>query len=169
MRTYTHALLTLATARHLNLCSPVWATAGSILPDLPASLGAAWLWARRGFFDREQFRQQVCAKSAFRVPDTAFHSAVPVAALALYVLSGAGGHSMNRPLTALLLGWAGHVAADTLTHGEDARPPLWPLSGWRFGSPVSYWEERRRARLFTLGEHAAVLAAACYLLAAAGR
>lgn len=32
-----------------------------------------------------------------------------------------------------------HVATDLPVHVDDAHAHLWPLSGWRFRSPVSYW------------------------------
>jgi hypothetical protein len=50
------------------------------------------------------------------------------------------------------------VASDVLTHGSDARPPLWPLSRWRFESPVSYRERDRHGLPFTVVEHAVLLA-----------
>lgn len=52
------------------------------------------------------------------------------------------------------------MASDLLTHGSDARPPLWPLSVWRFESPVFYRERERHGLVFTLAEHAALLALA---------
>jgi membrane-bound metal-dependent hydrolase YbcI (DUF457 family) len=62
-------------------------------------------------------------------------------------------------LLSFLLGWAGHVAADALTHSSDARPLLWPVSAYRFESPLSYREFDRYALPFTVAERAAVLAA----------
>lgn len=32
-----------------------------------------------------------------------------------------------------------HIAADLPVHVDDAHAHLWPLSDWRFRSPVSYW------------------------------
>ncbi len=36
----------------------------------------------------------------------------------------------------------------------------WPVSRWRFESPVSYWDRGRYGRAFAVIEHAAVLAVA---------
>ena len=33
-----------------------------------------------------------------------------------------------------------HVALDFPLHHDDGRPHFWPLSGWVFESPVSYWD-----------------------------
>ena len=67
-------------------------------------------------------------------------------------------------LLALLLGWAGHVLVDALTHVEDARPILWPLSRRRFQGPISYWDRAHNARSFALFEHATLLLVAARLL-----
>jgi hypothetical protein len=174
MRTYSHALLTWAavrtTARRAGSTERVpaaWGALGATIPDLPAGLGAAWLWTRRRAYSRAEFEADVCARDLFRRPDAALHSAVPLTvALVLYALSGARDRAEGRAVAALLIGWAGHVATDALTHGTDARPTLWPLSKRRFESPVSYRERDRYALPFTLIEHAATLAAVLRLLRA---
>jgi hypothetical protein len=51
-----------------------------------------------------------------------------------------------------------HAGADLLVHAEDAHRHLWPLSGWRFASPVSYWDPRHHGRVFVVAECAAALA-----------
>ena len=163
MRTYSHALLTSALARRRST-SPgpaLWAALGATVPDLPLLAGASRLATRRlGRFSRADLDAEVCARGLYRRPDAALHSALPpAAALALYGIARVRKHHAGGALPALLLGWAGHVAADTLTHGSDARPPLWPLSSRRFRSPISYRERERHALPFTVAEHAAVLAA----------
>lgn len=164
MHTYSHALLTGAAARR----SPghtVAAVLGAVLPDAPVALGAAWLFVRsRSVFGREEFDATVCSRAVFRGPDAALHSVLPVGA----VLAGDGAAGLSRgtagaPL-AFLLGWAGHVASDALTHSRDARPVLWPLSGRRFRSPVSYWDRDHHARAFSVLEHASLLPAVVVML-----
>ncbi|NIQ39286.1 MAG: hypothetical protein GTN81_11925 [Proteobacteria bacterium] len=39
-----------------------------------------------------------------------------------------------------LLGWSLHVSFDALTHVSDGYALFFPLSGYRFPAPVSYWE-----------------------------
>lgn len=162
MRTYSHAVLTYRAFRRLGAPTATAASLGAVLPDLPAIAGAAWLAAHRlDRFSRRDFETEVCGRGIFAGPDAALHSALPVAmaaALAAPVCLGRG--STRTALLSFLLGWAGHVAADVLTHGSDARPPLWPVSSYRFESPMSYRERDRHALPFTIAEHAAVLVAA---------
>ena len=39
-----------------------------------------------------------------------------------------------------------HLATDFPLHTDDARPHFWPLTDWRFESPVSYWDSAHGAR-----------------------
>ncbi len=168
MRTYSHTLLTWAAARRLGPSEPdvaVWGAVGATLPDLPAVAGAIWLGAkRRRWFDRREFCEEACEKGPFGGPDAALHSALPVAALlTLYLAPGVRERDARGTLPAFLLGWTGHVLADALTHAEDARPILWPLSRRRFEGPISYWDPAHHARLVSLVEHAALLMVAARL------
>lgn len=40
-----------------------------------------------------------------------------------------------------------HLAGDLPLHAEDAHRHLWPLSDWRFISPVSYWDPAHYGRI----------------------
>ena len=161
MRTYSHAILTYAALRRLGTPAATAASLGAVLPDLPAIAGAAWLAANRlGGFSRGEFEKEVCGRSAFAGPDAALHSVLPVAIAALGISLLLRRGKTRTVLLPFVLGWACHVAADVLTHGSDARPLLWPVSSYRFESPLSYRERDRYALPFTLIEHAAVLAAA---------
>lgn len=51
-----------------------------------------------------------------------------------------------------------HAGADFLVHAEDAHHHLWPLSDWRFVSPVSYWDPRHHGLVFAPLECLAALA-----------
>lgn len=164
MRTYSHALLTLAATRHWKPNDKTYAAGafvGATIPDVPAGVGAVWLWVRRQKYSRGDFMTEVCGREVFRKPDAALHSALLVAAaLLFYAKLGTKNPGLRRTVLPSLLGWTGHVASDTLTHGSDARPLLWPLSRWRFRSPISYREPGRYGRLFTIFEHAALFSAA---------
>ena len=165
MRTYSHTLLTFAAARYLNVPFAAWTALGATLPDLPAGIGGVWLRARR-LYSRETFLREVCGRSAFRRPDAALHSILPVAvAISIYTLYDSPRHTETKALLPFLLGWATHVATDALTHGSDARPLLWPISDWRFESPISYRERDHHALPVTIAEHALILASVLELFA----
>ncbi|MEM6890041.1 MAG: cobalamin biosynthesis protein CobQ [Pseudomonadota bacterium] len=38
-----------------------------------------------------------------------------------------------------------HLGLDFPLHHDDGRPHFWPLSGWVFESPLSYWDRRQGA------------------------
>ncbi|MEP1962015.1 cobalamin biosynthesis protein CobQ [Tateyamaria sp.] len=39
-----------------------------------------------------------------------------------------------------------HLAFDFPLHHDDGRPHFWPLTGWVFDSPISYWDRAHGAR-----------------------
>ncbi|MEX0345498.1 MAG: hypothetical protein AB3N20_11285 [Rhizobiaceae bacterium] len=47
-----------------------------------------------------------------------------------------------------------HLACDFPVHVDDAHAHLWPLSDWRFYSPVSYWNPEHYGNWFALFEMA---------------
>ena len=51
-----------------------------------------------------------------------------------------------------------HALADLPLHQSDAHRHFFPLSEWRFASPVSYWDPAGHGALFTLLEIFLVLA-----------
>lgn len=61
-------------------------------------------------------------------------------------------------LTALL-----HIALDAPVHASDAYRHFWPLSDWRFFSPLSYWETLHHAQWVALFE-AALVALCTFML-----
>ncbi|MBA3584160.1 MAG: metal-dependent hydrolase [Gemmatimonadetes bacterium] len=168
MRTYSHAALTWTAARlsDPSEANAAWGAAGATLPDLPTILGTVWLGSRRRRLGRSELREKVCARRSFSGPDAALHSALPVGVLLLTVLLTRGPRERNpyEPLLAFLMGWAGHVLADALTHAGDARPILWPISGWRLRSPVSYWDRSHQARTFSMVEHGTLLLLAAWTI-----
>ena len=47
-----------------------------------------------------------------------------------------------------------HLAFDFPLHADDAHRHFWPLSDWRFHSPVSYWDPAHHGRIASLVEAA---------------
>jgi hypothetical protein len=56
-----------------------------------------------------------------------------------------------------------HSVIDFLVHREDAHMHFWPLTAWKFTSPVSYWNPMHYGRQFAFFEAVSGLAMALYL------
>lgn len=170
MHTYSHAVFTWALARYLNReesHAAVWGAAGAALPDVPTLVKAARVvWANRNSTTKEEFKEEFYealeySKEPTGTLDLTLHSLAPVGAmLALYRLLGLRRRDPRRAVLAFLLGWAGHNLLDFPTHSEDARPPFWPISRWRWKSPVSYYDTECYALPCLVVEHGTILALA---------
>lgn len=134
MQTPTHVLIAAALfARPGKQSVNIAALAGGFAPD--AFLFAVWgwskiagmsesdLWSRFYWTDGVQLGQAI--SNSFPV-----FGAVLVVALALKL----------RGATVFAGAALIHLVCDFLLHAKDAHQHFWPLSGWRFESPVSYWD-----------------------------
>jgi hypothetical protein len=126
----------------------VWSlVAGAILPDLPYFLffATAAIW-----HGPHALTDLALWHSIWGHPLVAgLHSFLPWSAAMLLLLSM--GASRRWPgLAAFIAGWSSHVVIDMLTHRSDGYPIFWPLSGYRFPTPVSYWEQAYHGRAFSL-------------------
>jgi membrane-bound metal-dependent hydrolase YbcI (DUF457 family) len=164
MNTHSHAVYTWLVATRLGGAGRYAAAAaaiGAALPDLPYLAKGAYLVARhRRGLTRELFLDELdYVRAPAWTPDLALHSLLPVGTL-LAVSSSREGQHGQRAATWFLLGWASHNVVDLVTHASDARPHLWPLSGWRWRSPLSYWDPNHHAVPVLLAEHVPLLALA---------
>lgn len=57
-----------------------------------------------------------------------------------------------------------HVAADFLTHADDAHMHFWPVTDWRFNSPVSYYQRDHHGGIFRPFEMVLNVVLALYLI-----
>lgn len=76
------------------------------------------------------------------------HSFLPWGAAVLLLVS-TGVWRSSPGLTAFVAGWGSHIVIDMLTHRSDGYPIFWPLSDYRFPTPVSYWEPAYHGRVFS--------------------
>ncbi len=67
-------------------------------------------------------------------------------------------------MLALLLSMAVHAVCDLLVHREDAHGHFYPLTSWRFISPVSYWDPAHYGAWFLGFELLLVLTGSVLLL-----
>ena len=137
MNTPTHvllsaALLTKKDAPARNLAVLV----GSVAPDL--SMFALFFWAKviAGIPERELWREVYWQEPWQTL--SAISNSFP-----LYGVLLATGLAVRQPviwifaLSALI-----HLAFDFPLHNHDAHQHFWPLSTWRFHSPISYWNPK---------------------------
>jgi phospholipid N-methyltransferase len=172
VNTYSHGLFSWFAARNLRADRPgtAWlAAAGAVLPDVPYLARAAGILTReRGRVRRHDALARLdYYDTPAWTPDLALHSFLPAAhMLGLYMLLPRRHIRTREAVLAFALGWAGHNLVDLGTHASDARPHLWPLTNWRWRSPVSYWERRFHGTSVLVAEHVAVAALAVRLLMA---
>ncbi len=147
MNTPTHALLNLALLGGRGgraRFAPV--LAGAVLPDLPM-LGF-WLWQTLALGRAQSL---IWTRVYFEAPwQTLFDvfNAIPVyAALALVAAWRRWRAGLWLAASALL-----HIICDLPLHREDAHAHFWPLSGWHFVSPVSYWDRAHYGFAFSVLE-----------------
>lgn len=175
METYAHAFYTWALAKHGVKAGPAAGIAGVVgaaMPDVPAFaatayyVGAEYLWEGWSSMDSQETLDAIYFTGLFGATGSALHSLVPVAALlVLYLLLGLRERDRRGILLWFLLGWAGHTVADFFTHiVEDARPLFWPISGWEWSSPVSYYNSLYYGQEFFIINHGLMVLIVVWLL-----
>ena len=154
MNTPAHIVLNayvLGRGRFARLAWPI--AFGALLPDLPMLLFYAY---QRGWLS---VPERVIWSQTYFLPHwqslfDAFNS-LPLLALG----AALAWRTKRTAWLACFASMALHSSADLLLHHEDAHGHFWPLSAWRFRSPVSYWDPRHYGAVFVWLELAASLAA----------
>ena len=132
------------------------AIAGGAAPDVPAILMVFWSRFVQGRSPREIFGSLYFSKG--------WQSAIaPWHSLPVWIVMLGAGFVLSAPLlTAFSASALIHAAIDFFLHADDAHRHFWPLSDWRFQSPVSYWDRAHYGQWFAPFETA--LSAAFTLL-----
>lgn len=121
-------------------------------------MGAEYLTEGWSAMHSEGVLDKIYFSGPFGGTGSALHSAVPVAALlVLYLVARLGRIDRRRIFLWFLIGWLGHTFADFLTHVNDTRPLFWPISGWEWSSPVSYYNRDYYGREFFFVSHALIV------------
>lgn len=147
MNTPAHLVVNLAALagesrrRHL-----VWVAAGALIPDL----GMFGFFAYQYFVARTPMAT-IWSESYFDPAWQLFFdlwNSLPLLLLALAVA-----YYKRRQVWILLFASAIlHVLLDLPVHREDGHRHLWPLTDWRFMSPISYWDPAHGGALGSLLE-----------------
>lgn len=137
---------------------PLAALAGGLVPDIPMLVMVLWSTRVRGLPEHQVFSQIYFSEAwqaifaidhGFFVWGAMLGVAVWCGFVVLRAFAGSG-----------LL----HAIVDFLTHHDDARSQLWPVTDWVFRSPVSYWDARYYGEAFALFELALVVLLTTLLL-----
>ena len=166
MMTQTHLLVACAAfSKPDNPARNTAAILGSLIPDF--ALYALFAWHRAlGDSPDYIFRELYWSDSWQRLlaPGNSFivYGALLLPAVALTNLPGWSAKVRNLvmvfSLAALL-----HVATDFPLHVEDAYAHFWPITDWKFVSPVSYWDHRYHGDIFQWLETALALVCIYFL------
>lgn len=142
-----------AALRHL-----LWAAVvGALLPDLSLYLlagGALMIYDIPAHVVFNELYFSVTWQRIFAI-DNSFVVWGVLLSIALWRRSGWG---IALTGAALL-----HLAFDFPLHHDDGRPHFWPITGWVFESPISYWDRRHGANWIAPVEALACVAAAITL------
>jgi len=110
-----------------------WAVLGSVLPDIINLFAIGVNFVLYGF-NWQTYVAPVMPTWTL-VFNYAAHSLLVITILGIILFVVA------RSLLPLCYGLGFHALLDYMTHHTDAYPPFYPLSEWKFVSPISYWED----------------------------
>ena len=156
MNTPTHALVALAALSKQGEPKRNWAILiGALIPDLVIFIWAPWQrWAMgrdwSAIWDTHYFEPPMQTAIA------GFNS-IPIFVTLLLIGCWQRHRAAGTLLIVFALAALLHIALDAPFHGHDAYRHLWPISEWRFYSPISYWEIDLHARWVSLVEALIVL------------
>ena len=108
---------------------------GALVPDLSMAVLFAYELLR-GYTPRQVFSEFYFAP-LWQNTVSFFHS-IPLYALLVLI----GYITKRRGLVLFSFAALLHIAFDFPLHREDAHMHFWPLSDWKYISPVSYWDHR---------------------------
>src|SRR5215831_14870111 len=135
-------LAVLGTALDPRLAGPI--LAGAVLPDVPIMT----LYLKERILHKtpeDQIWSDHYQRRFWQNWIHGTHSA-PLAAIGLALAIALG----SLPATAFFASVLLHSAADFPVHAEDAHRHFFPLSNYRFKSPISYWDVRYHGKAVAL-------------------
>lgn len=147
MITPAHALFNLLVQSRARRPREIWPIlVGAVLPDagLMVFYGYYYWWLHTPQSAIWSIHYYSPAwQAVFDVPHA--FPVIGVALIAAYAMR-------SRWLTVMLTSMALHALADLALHHSDAHRHFFPLSNWRFHSPVSYWDPAHYGHYFLFVE-----------------
>ena len=157
MNTATHLLVSAAVlTRRGQTARNVAAIAGALTPDF--FIYCVWIWSKLAGISERALWSEVYWTGPVQLM-SAVSNSVPLFA----VLLGAGILFRRDWLWVFAASALLHIALDFPFHAGDAHAHLWPISSWRFESPLSYWNAGHHAQWVGLAELAIIALCAVVL------
>lgn len=154
MNTVAHLVIASAALARPDAPKRNWAVLnGALIPD--ASIFVFFAWSRlQGWSGDETWNVQYWTEpwQSFGAISNSF-----VLFGGLFIIAAWRNSSLLTVLSAAALL---HIALDFPLHADDAHRHFWPLSDWRFVSPVSYWDPNQNGLIGGAIETMAALVAA---------
>lgn len=139
MMTPTHSLMALAAlSKRGDRRRNVSVLAGSLIPD-----AAIFLWTPYQSIVNGVSGEEMWDKLYFEPPMQnliAWFNSIPIFAGLGLIGFAARGKTWGKLLLVFALAGLIHIAGDLPVHADDAYRHFWPISDWRFYSPLSYWD-----------------------------
>ncbi|MGB0906566.1 MAG: hypothetical protein ACPGVT_03650 [Maricaulaceae bacterium] len=164
MNSPTHSLLALALLSKQGETKRNWAVLiGSLFPDI-----VIYIWAPYQRFIKGESGARIWNELYFEAPMQdliAVFNSIPIyaaiAVLGFAVMKKADAEAETTQYGPLLLFFALaaliHMTTDLPVHAHDAYRHFWPISDWRFYSPLSYYEAGKHSAWVSLFETALAL------------
>ena len=127
---------------------------GALIPD--AAIYGLFLWSKFAGIPEATVWNQLYWQEPWQTY-TAAGNSIPFYAMILLLGIVAlrqvrSAHKIGIVLTFLALAALVHIAGDLPVHVADAHRHFWPISDWKFISPVSYWNPDHHGRVFMVFE-----------------
>jgi membrane-bound metal-dependent hydrolase YbcI (DUF457 family) len=169
MNTQTHVIMGAALFGG-DVPKRAWAAAlGGVLPDIPMLLIVLSLMIAR--VPGRKIFDQMYWENWWQITNGIAHNFWlwgGLLLLSIFMRERLAASAENMDFWALVMVFAGsgflHCCIDFLVHREDAHMSLWPVTRWKFMSPVSYYDPAHFGRWFSLFEAALGLILSVVLL-----
>lgn len=159
MNTTTHMLVGAALlGRRGETTRSLAAMLGGLAPDLPIAGLIAFATLIQGASQDTVFNELYYAP--------VWQSVVAPSHSAFIWFGALAAAAMARSAQFTTFSFAGllHLSMDLPFHHGDAHRHFWPISSWRYESPISYWDPARYGLIVAPIEAALAIAATAYLL-----
>lgn len=138
---------------------------GSFIPD--AAIYTLFIWSKLASIPEQRVWREIYWQEPWQ-SWTAAGNSIPLYVLLLMtgvvaLRAHKAAFRIGIAVTFFALAALTHIAGDMPVHVGDAHRHFWPLSDWKFVSPVSYWHPDHHGGIFSILESALGVALAVIL------